>query len=136
MGLSDHTPGHATVLSIALGARIIENISQMTTETGLIITMNPKSWKEMVLRSRELELSLGIETKKVEDNETETVVLQRRSMRAKRNIKRGENIHKEDFAPLRPCPKDAMQPWIFNQVLGRKIKRDISKHDYIKSNDV
>ena len=43
--------------------------------------------EEMVLRSRELELSLGIETKKVEDNETETVVLQRRSMRAKRNIK-------------------------------------------------
>ena len=52
--------------------------------------MNPKSWKSMIISSRRLENSLGDGLKKVEDNEKETVILQRRSIRAKREIKRGK----------------------------------------------
>ena len=65
--------------------------------------MNPVSWKEMVLRTRELEASLG-DGEKVEDNETETQVLQQRSIRVIKNLKKGEVIKKEDIFPLRPCP--------------------------------
>ena len=39
-------------------------------------SMNPKTWKEMVDRTRLLEASLGEAIKKVEDNEKETIVLQ------------------------------------------------------------
>ena len=54
--------------------------------------MNPETWKEMVDRTRELEESLGKKIKKVEKNETETVILQRRAVRAKSIIKKNEKF--------------------------------------------
>ena len=69
LGLSDHTPGHATVLgAITLGARMIEK--HFTDDNNRIgpdhlFSMNPASWKEMVDRSRELEFALGSMDKKV-----------------------------------------------------------------------
>ena len=59
LGLSDHTPGHSSVLgAIALGARMVEK--HFTDNNNRIgpdhkFSMNPSSWKEMVDRSRELE---------------------------------------------------------------------------------
>ena len=50
--------------------------------------MTPKTWKEMIDRSKELELSLGDGIKKIEDNELETVILQRRSLRINKDIKK------------------------------------------------
>ena len=43
--------------------------------------MNPENWKLMVESTRELESSLGIYDKKVEENEKDTVIVQRRSIR-------------------------------------------------------
>ena len=87
LGLSDHTPGHSTVLgAIALGARIIEKHFTDNCERegpDHKFSMTPKTWKEMVDRSRELESSLGSGIKEIEKNELETVVLQRRSLRLK-----------------------------------------------------
>ena len=63
LGLSDHTAGHASVLgSIALGARVIEK--HFTDKNERIgpdhkFSMNPKTWKEMIKSSRELEKCLG-----------------------------------------------------------------------------
>ena len=98
--------------------------------------MNPNSWKEMVERTRELELSLGSQIKKVEENETETVVLQRRAMRASRSLRKGEKIMKNDFYPLRPCPEDAMDLMELNSMVGMRVSRDIVSGDYIKSGDL
>ena len=59
LGLSDHTPGHATALgAIALGARVLEK--HFTDDTGREgpdhpFSMAPGPWKEMVERIRELE---------------------------------------------------------------------------------
>ena len=63
LGLSDHTPGHATVLgSVALGGRIVEkHFTDDNNRDGPdhLFSMNPETWKEMVDRTRELEESLG-----------------------------------------------------------------------------
>ena len=48
--------------------------------------MNPKTWREMVEVVRELERALGNGIKKVEENEKNTVIIQRRSLRAKRKF--------------------------------------------------
>lgn len=82
LGLSDHTPGHTTVLgAVALGARLIEK--HFTDDNSLIgpdhaFSMNPQSWREMVRCTRELEAALGDGIKRVEENEKETRILQRR----------------------------------------------------------
>ena len=63
LGLSDHTPGHATVLgAVALGARVIEkHFTDDNRREGPDhpFSMNAQSWREMVDRTRELEFALG-----------------------------------------------------------------------------
>tara|TARA_B100000242_G_C43052894_1_gene492034 strand:- start:1303 stop:2355 length:1053 start_codon:yes stop_codon:yes gene_type:complete len=138
LGLSDHTPGHATVLgAVALGAKMVEkHFTDDNSRNGPdhTFSMNPKSWKDMVNRTRELEAALGGGIKKVENNETETVILQRRSYRANKNMFKGHIIQKDDFSCLRPCPSEAVLPSI--RIIGKTLTRSISLGDFIKLGDV
>ena len=135
LGLSDHTPGHTTVLgAVALGAKVIEkHFTDDTNREGPdhAFSMDPVTWKEMVDRTRELENALGTDSKKIEDNEKETVVLQRRSIRSAQDISKGTVLSKEDVTMLRPCPHGAIQPHELNEVLGKKINQDIKAGAHI-----
>ena len=140
LGLSDHTPGHSTVLgSIALGARVIEK--HFTSNNALegpdhSFSMNPKSWKEMINRSRELELALGESYKKIEENEKETVILQRRCLRLKHDVNEGEILHESDIEILRPAPLGAFLPYQLGYVIGKKILKDMKKGQAIYEKDI
>jgi N-acetylneuraminate synthase len=139
LGLSDHTPGHSTVLgAVTLGARIIEK--HFTDDNNRIgpdhlFSMNPKSWTEMVLRTRELENSLGNGVKKVENNEKETVVIQRRSLWLNKSLVKGDIIKKDDIDILRPSPQDGIQPYNLNEIIGKKLTKNKNKGENIKSID-
>ena len=128
LGLSDHTPGHTTVLgSITLGARVVEkHFTDKNSRNGPdhLFSMNPKSWSEMIVRSRELEESLGNGIKKVEKNEIDTCIVQRRCIRAKRDMIKGQIIKKNDLDALRPSPKMAIKPYEINKLIGKKLKRN------------
>ena len=134
LGLSDHTPGDITVLgAVSLGAKMIEkHFTDDNNRKGPDhpFSMNPKSWGEMVDRTRILELSLGSSIKGVENNEIETVVLQRRSIRVNKNLPKGHIIVNSDLIEVRPCPKDAISP--SENVIGKKLKIDLNKNDYLK----
>lgn len=140
LGLSDHTPQHSTVLgAVALGASMIEK--HFTDDTSRIgpdhaFSMDAVTWREMVDRTRELELAMGGGVKKIEENEMETVVVQRRSLRANFDLKIGHVVKQDDFVPLRPCPRDAISPSKINSVIGSKLRRDFSKGDYLTFNDL
>lgn len=140
LGLSDHTPGHATVLgAIALGARVIEK--HFTDDTGRVgpdhgFSMDPASWKEMVLRARELESALGDGVKKVEDNEKDTMVLQRRSLRTKVELRAGTRLERRHMEPLRPCPIDAIPPYRLDEVLEKELARDLKMGEHLKWSDL
>jgi len=135
LGLSDHTPGHATTLgAITLGARAIEkHFTDDVTREGPDhkFSMDPKSWREMVDCSRELEAALGSEEKRVMDNELETVVLQRRAIRTTRAIKAGDIFQRSDLTALRPCPLDALPPYRLDELIGRRSNLDIEAGDCI-----
>lgn len=136
LGLSDHTPGHSTVLgAVALGARVIEkhftdDIRRDGPDHGF--SMDPVTWREMVDRTRELELSLGSGIKRVEPNELQTVVLQRRSIRACSNIPAGTCLSENHLEVLRPCPVDGIPPYKLNEVLGKIVIHDIHKGEHIR----
>lgn len=138
LGLSDHTFGDETVLgAVTLGARYIEK--HFTDDNSRIgpdhpFSMNPTTWKNMVDRTRRLEAALGLSVKKVEDNEKETVVLQRRSIRLKNNLKKGSIITESDICYIRPCPQDSL-PIHINPV-GKTLTRDLNINDYLKFNDL
>lgn len=125
LGLSDHTPGHATVLgAIALGARVIEkHFTDNNTRQGPdhLFSMNPKSWREMIKRTRELELAIGNGVKRVEQNEIDTVVIQRRCLRLTRNMQTGDKLEHNDLEALRPAPKGSLEPYSLTDVLGKTL---------------
>lgn len=140
LGLSDHTPGHSTVLgAITLGARVIEK--HFTDNNDLEgpdhkFSMNPKSWKNMIHAARELEQALGSTEKKIMENELETVILQRRSIRAKQNLIIGNKINENNLEYLRPCPKEALPPSSKDQIIGKTLNKNINKGDIVSLNDI
>ena len=140
LGLSDHTPGHATVLgAVTLGARMIEK--HFTDDIGRDgpdhkFSMDPATWREMVDRTRELELALGSGIKKIEDNEKETVEIQRRAIRLTRDLSAGTALAEENLIVLRPCPADGLPPHQLEKLIGRKLRRDMQKGDHVKWSDL
>ncbi len=140
LGLSDHTSGHATVLgAVALGARVIEK--HFTDDCKRLgpdhsFAMDPSAWREMVDRSRELDLALGSEEKFIADNEKQTAILQRRALRVNRNINAGEKIISQYIESLRPCPEDGIPPYELNNIVEKRINRNLLEGDYIKWADL
>ena len=129
LGLSDHTPGHETVLgAIALGARVIEkHFTDDNSREGPDhkFAMNPSTWAEMVECTRHLEKALGSPDKTVADNEKETVIIQRRCLRAARDINTGEVIERAMIDVLRPATPGAVLPDQIDKVIGMKALEDI-----------
>ncbi|WP_027402559.1 N-acetylneuraminate synthase family protein [Aphanizomenon flos-aquae] len=140
LGLSDHTPGNVTVLgAITLGARIIEKHftdDQHREGPDHFFSMTFKTWQEMVERSREIELSLGSGVKKIEDNEMDTIVVQRRCLRLTRNMQKGEKICREDLDILRPSPEGALQPYEIDKVINKNLKVSKTCGDTLYTNEL
>ena len=140
LGLSDHTPGHTTVLgAVTLGARVIEKHFTDNCERNgpdHKFSMNPTEWHDMVYATRELEAALGSEEKRIMDNEVETIVIQRRGIRAAKLLKSGEKISKNDLVSLRPCPDNCLPPYRIEELIGKILLKDIEMGDCVKLNDV
>ena len=140
LGLSDHTPGHATVLgAVALGARIVEkHFTDDTSRDGPdhAFSMSPTAWKDMVIATRELEAALGGTIKKVEENELETCVVQRRSIRLKTDLPKNVEIKKEHLEFLRPCPENALPPYRLDEIIGKMLLLDKARGDCLYLDDL
>jgi N-acetylneuraminate synthase len=140
LGLSDHTIGHSTVLgAISLGARIFEkHFTDDNNREGPDhkFAMNPDSWREMVVRSNELYVSLGDGIKIVEPNEEKSQMVQRRSIRVNKEMKAGEIIKYEDMEFLRPITEDGFPPYKINELIGKKVIKDILKGEHLSINNV
>jgi N-acetylneuraminate synthase len=135
LGLSDHTHGHATVLgSIALGARVIEK--HFTDDNSRVgpdhaFAMNPQTWRDMVDRSMELFNALGDGVKRVEDNEQETSVVQRRALRFAKDLAAGHVLSLEDFKAVRPIPEGGLAPYRVNDLVGRRLACEVERDDMV-----
>lgn len=129
VGLSDHTHGLATVLgSVALGARVIER--HFTDDNERIgpdhkFATNPEDWVQMVEETRKLERALGSTDKFVAENEKETVIIQRRCLRAAKSIESGEKITRDMVEPLRPATPGAIEPYQIDEVIGKVVLKDL-----------
>jgi N-acetylneuraminate synthase len=129
LGLSDHTHNPAPIVgAVALGARVVErHFTDDNDREGPDhkFAMNPDNWAEMVRQVRILERALGSRDKFVTSNERETYVLQRRCLRAARDISAGETITEDMVEPLRPAAKGGISTWEFAAVVGKKALIDM-----------
>ena len=140
LGLSDHTPGHATVLgAVTLGARVIEkHFTDDNARTGPdhAFAMTQSSWSEMVQRTRELEQALGDGVKRVEENEHETAVVQRRCVRLTRNMPAGEQLSSADLTCLRPAEPGSLSPRHLDELVSRSLVRAMVGGEAIRPEDL
>lgn len=140
LGLSDHTPGHsAVVAAVALGARVFEK--HFTDDCGREgpdhrFSMTPHGWKDMVRCAVEAYYSLGDGDKRIEDNERDTAVVQRRGLFYARDLKRGQVLCRDDLQALRPRLPGGVDPVELSQLVGRKLVRDVQADEWVKKEDL
>jgi len=140
LGLSDHTPGHSAVLgAVALGARVVEK--HFTDDNSRVgpdhdFAMNPQTWRAMVDATRELEYAMGDGVKRIEGNETDTVVIQRRALRLAEDLPAGTKISEEHLTALRPCPRDAVPPSRIDDVIGKTLATDKTQEEELLWSDL
>ncbi len=129
LGLSDHTHALAPILgAVTLGARVIErHFTDSNDREGPDhkFAMNPENWAKMVEETRLLERSLGSSDKFITDNEQDTKVVQRRCLRAAREIKAGEVFTRDMIDVLRPATPGAIKPDQIQSVIGTKALADM-----------
>lgn len=140
LGLSDHTPGHAAVLgAVTLGVCAVEkHFTDDNNRDGPDhpFSMNPQSWADMVDRTRELELALGDGVKRIEANEIDSSVVQRRCLRLKQDIAPGEELTADHLEALRPRPEGSVEPYELDLVLGQTVTRTLKSGDALMWQDI
>jgi N-acetylneuraminate synthase len=128
LGLSDHTHAVAPVLgAVTLGARVIErHFTDSNDREGPDhkFALDPAKWARMVDETRLLERALGSSDKFIADNEKDTSVVQRRCLRASRDIQAGEVFTRDMIDVLRPATVGAIKPDQIETVLGTKALHD------------
>jgi N-acetylneuraminate synthase len=140
LGLSDHTHALAPVLgAVTLGARMIErHFTDSNDREGPDhkFAMNPENWAKMVEETRLLERSLGSSDKFITDNEQDTKVVQRRCLRAAREIKAGEVFTRDMIDVLRPATPGAIKPHEIQNVIGAKALADMPRGKELRWTDL
>ena len=132
LGLSDHTPQHATVLgAVALGARAIrKHFTDDNQRQGPDhpFSMTPATWREMVDRTREAGLGNGGAADGAWRRTTSGTLwwLQRRCIRARGDLQSGLVLDRQHLAVLRPALAEAIQPYELEHLLGRRLRVDVA----------
>jgi N,N'-diacetyllegionaminate synthase len=139
IGYSDHTLGsEASVLSVALGARIVEKHFTIRKDYSDFrdhqLSADPPEMAELVHRIRLAETYLGdgvSETSQIEEGNRNAM---RRSIAAARPLVRGTIVRLEDLAWVRPA--GGFPPGSEKRVVGRRIAHDVATGQIISESDV
>lgn len=138
VGYSDHTPGSVVPLgAVALGACVIEkHFTFDKTRKGPdhLFAMDVPEMTAMVRDIRALESALGSPIKQLTPAETETIIIQRRSLFAKVDIPAGTIITADMIEPLRPAT--GITPQHMPLVIGRKARVTIPRGEPITWDEV
>ena len=137
-GYSDHSPGPVVTLgSIALGAIVIEKhftLDNKDKGPDHPHSMDVNEFKRMVNYVRELEVAMGSTRKVVVEEESETVIVQRRGLYTTRAISKGEKIEKSDIIELRPAL--GIAPKYKKDIIGRIASKDLEADSPIQWTDL
>jgi N-acetylneuraminate synthase len=98
--------------------------------------MNPQNWAKMVEETRLLERALGSPDKIIAENEKETSVVQRRCLRAARDIRAGERLTREMIDVLRPATPGAVKPDEIEEVIGTRALCDLARGQDLRWTDL
>lgn len=125
VGLSDHTNNiYSSIASVPLGVVAIEKHYNLDNKTKTIdsdFSINSDQLKKLSKITKDVYLSLNSKVKKI-NKQSEYL---KRSLFAIKDIKKGSILTKNNISTFRP--QIGISAENFNKVLGKKIKKDISK---------
>lgn len=140
LGLSDHTFGSETALgAITLGARVIEK--HFTDDNSRVgpdhtFAMNPTTFREMVDSANKLFRALGDGIKRVEKNEEDSYLVQRRSLYLAKDVVEGQKLKYEHIIALRPVIENGYEAYDLDKILGASTKRNLKRGEPIMTGDI
>lgn len=134
IGYSDHTEGdHISLAAISMGACILEKhftLDRKLPGPDHSFAMEPKEWREMVNKIRDIESAMGDGIKNGPRlEELEMAEKGRRSIHAATLIKKGEIIKREMLSIKRPGL--GIAPHLIDLIIGRKAQAEIEEDDWI-----
>ena len=131
VGLSDHTIGlFVSQTALTMGANVIERhftLDRMLEGPDHILSSEPREMMQLVAMSKKIPAVLGDGVKRIQPNEYDTLNMQRKSLYAACNIKKGTILTKEMIAIK--GPGGGLLPKYIDIVVGRTAKTDIDE-DY------
>ena len=134
VGLSDHTLGYeAPIAATALGICAIEKhftLSRKLKGPDHKSSLEPKELYEMVKAIKKTKLILGTNKKILLPVEKPNIKEARKSIVAKKIIKKGQIFTKNNITTKRPYYGICASKWF--QILGKRSKKNFKKNDFIK----
>ena len=134
VGYSDHTLGiEVPIAAVSLGAVMIEKhftLDQNMEGPDHKASLTPGVLKAMVTAIRNIELALsGSGIKEASPSELKNRVVARKSIVAKRAIKRGELFTEENLTVKRPG--NGISPMAWDNVIGQVAAKDFKEDEFI-----
>jgi N,N'-diacetyllegionaminate synthase len=133
VGYSDHTMGTEVSIGAAtLGSIIIEK--HLTLDRNMkgpdhSSSLEPNEFKAMITSIRNIEKALGNGKKIPTKNELKNKIIVRKSIVAKKFIKKGETLSEMNITTKRPA--GGINPMNWKNILGKKAKKNYLKDDFI-----
>lgn len=133
VGYSDHTKGiEVPIAAVAMGAVVIEK--HFTLDKNMPgpdhkASLEPYELKQMVQSIRNIEKALGSSEKKPSASEIKNIDIARKSIVAKKTIKKGEELTEDNLDIKRPG--NGISPMCWYDLLGTKAVKDFSEDELI-----
>lgn len=134
VGLSDHSSGiEVAIAAVAMGATVIEK--HFTLDKNMEgpdhkASIEPEELNRMVESIRHVEKALGSGVKAPCESELENLYISRKSIVARRNIKKGEIFTVDNIVPRHAGKGISPANWYY--VLGKEAKRDFIEDEMIE----
>lgn len=134
VGYSDHTLGiEVPIAAVALGATVIEKhftLDKTMEGPDHKASLEPNELKAMVKAIRNIELAMGSGIKTASPSESKNKAIARKSIIAKKTIKKGEIFSEKNITVKRPGI--GISPMRWNEILGRTAKKEFKPDDLIE----
>ena len=133
VGYSDHTKGiEVPIAAAAMGAVVIEKHSTLDKNMpgpDHKASLEPDELKQMIQSVRNIEKALGSSEKKPSTSEIKNIDIARKSIVAKKAIKKGEELTEDNLDIKRPG--NGISPMYWYDLLGTKAVKDFSEDELI-----
>ena len=133
VGYSDHTLGiDVSVAAVAMGASIIEKhftLDKTFDGPDHSASLSVNELELLVKKIREMEIILGSSEKHITKSEEENKIAARKSIVAKKNIKRGDLLTEDLLTVKRPLDGVCASNW--DNYIGIKASRNYKKNELI-----